>query len=167
MCLVSRGFAVPRRRGRRGYNGLRDGRLFSGVSLLKFSVVFGVAALVVAAAVGWSAAPPSNVEPFEQSFSFDGEWARSWTLAEGQALEVHVRVDDPEALPANGRIAVRWDGPGLDDWAFEGERGDLHSTATVAWRKVLHELDADVYVVYRAPVAGSYRLTLETVTCRA
>ena len=132
--------------------------------MLKFSVVLGVAVLVVAAAVGWSAAPPASIDPFEQSFSFDGEWTRSWTLAEGQALEVHVRVDDPEALPANGRIEVRWEGPGLDDWAFEGERGDLHATATTDWRKTLHELDTDVYVVYRAPAAGSYRLTLESIT---
>ena len=77
--------------------------------------------LAAAVAVGGSASPPLSFASFEQSLSFDGSWTRSWTLDEGQALEIHVSIDDPEALPANGRIKVLWEGPDLE-WAFEGDR---------------------------------------------
>ena len=123
-----------------------------------------VAVLAAVVAAGRSASPPVSFASFEESLSFDGLWTHSWTLDEGQALEIHVSIDDPEELPANGRIKVRWEGPDLPEWAFEGNRGDLYASSTADWQKTLHELDPDVYLVYRAPAAGSYRLTVETVT---
>lgn len=123
-----------------------------------------VVVLAAAVAAGSSASPPVSFASFEESLSFDGLWTHSWTLDEGQALEIHVSIDDPEELPANGRIKVRWDGPDLPEWAFEGDRGDLYASSTADWQKTLHELDPDVYLVYRAPAAGSYGLSLETVT---
>ena len=50
---------------------------------------------------------------------------------------------------------------------FDGERGDLHAVATPNWRKTLHALDPDVYLVYQAPTEGIYQLQLETVLERS
>ena len=84
-----------------------------------------VAVLAAVVAAGRSASQHVSFASFEESLSFDGLWTHSWTLDEGQALEIHVSIDDPEELPANGRIKVRWEGPDLPEWAFEGNRGDL------------------------------------------
>jgi hypothetical protein len=68
-------------------------------------------------------------------------------LAAGDVVQISVGTDSPSRLPDNGRIAVEWSGP--DDRA--------------GWRKILHALDPDVYVVFRAPQAGTYQLDLRTV----
>ncbi|MBK9171258.1 MAG: HEAT repeat domain-containing protein [Bryobacterales bacterium] len=101
--------------------------------------------------------------PFKKSFPLDGAWQQEWTLQEGAAFSVSVHIGNPATLPPNGRIAVRWTGPALPELAFNGERGDLHASATADWSKVLHALDPDVYLVYRAPKAGTYRLTIESL----
>ncbi|MGH9721683.1 MAG: prenyltransferase/squalene oxidase repeat-containing protein [Bryobacteraceae bacterium] len=68
-------------------------------------------------------------------------------LEANETVEITAGIEAPSKLPANGRLAVEWAGPG-------GASG---------FRKVLHALDPDVYVVYRAPAAGEYRLRLAPV----
>ena len=109
---------------------------------------------------------PVILEPFAQRLSFSGDWQKSWTLAKGQAFDISVRIDDPEALPPNGRLDVIWEGPELTQWSFEGERGDLNAKASANWSKTLYSLDPDLYLVYRAPVRGLYRLRILAVTDR-
>ena len=98
-----------------------------------------------------------------ETIDFTGSWDHERELTEGEAVSISVRIDDPEALPPNARIEVRWRGPTLEDTPFDGERGDLHATITADWSKTLHALDPDVYLVYRAPKAGTYRLEIETI----
>ena len=102
-----------------------------------------------------------------QTVRLDGLWRSERRLRAGEAVAIHVRIDDPAALPANSRIEARWDAPDLPGAAFEGERGDLISPRSGDWSKTLHALDPDVTLVYRAPVDGSYVLQLAAVTDRA
>ena len=108
----------------------------------------------------------SSVQEAEHAFSFDAGWTRTWTLAEGDALELGVRIEEPSSLPANARIEAFWDGPDLTDLAFEGDRGDAGVAATSGWAKTLHALDPDVHLVYRAPRSGAYTLRLKAVEDR-
>ncbi len=93
-------------------------------------------------------------------------WRTQRQLRTGEAVSIHVRLNDPAALPANARIEVVWDAPELPGPSFEGPRGDLHATRTGDWSKTLHALDPDVTLVYRAPVDGAYALQIEAVTDR-
>ena len=83
--------------------------------------------------------------------TLSGAWKKEIVLKAGEVVDVSVRLERPSLLPANGRVAVAWRAP-----------KEAHTAAS--WRKVLHALDGDVYLVYRAPVAGSYILHLSPVT---
>ena len=109
---------------------------------------------------------PAEARPTSETISFFGEWSRSWTLAEGDAFEIGVRIETPSSLPPNARIEAIWTGPDRPEWAYEGDRGEPTVRASSAWSKTLHALDPDVHLVYRPPVAGEYRLDLRTVEDR-
>lgn len=81
------------------------------------------------------AAAPSPV------VDFSGSYSRAYRLAAGQTLEVSIGLPAPSRLPANGRIAVEWAG----------------------YRKVLHALDPDFYLVYKAEKAGPVTLKASVV----
>ncbi|MFN0196922.1 MAG: hypothetical protein ACKVT0_09250 [Planctomycetaceae bacterium] len=94
-------------------------------------------------------------------------------LVEGQRVEISVLVQRPSQLPDNGRLLVDWKlveslTPELIPRApAEGttparpiDALNIYTAPTPNWSKVLHALDGDTYVVYRAPVAGTYRLTV-------
>ncbi|NBY00559.1 MAG: hypothetical protein EBQ87_01035, partial [Planctomycetes bacterium] len=71
-------------------------------------------------------------------------------LKANEAVEISVRINEPSKLPVNGRVAVEWQCP-------EG----VPSAAN--WRKILHALDGDIYMTYRAPVSGKYTLRITPV----
>ncbi|MCI0357479.1 MAG: HEAT repeat domain-containing protein [Planctomycetaceae bacterium] len=96
------------------------------------------AALVMPAGV---AAQPRAID---ERISFAGPLERAVELSAGQTIEIALGIASPSKLPDNGRLAVEWSGPAAEE----------------GFRKVLHALDPDVYVVYRAPQAGKYTLTL-------
>src|SRR5262249_28074235 len=73
---------------------------------------------------------------------FSGAYSRSYPLTAGQTVEVAVGLPAPSQLPPNGRIAVEWAG----------------------YRKVLHALDADFYMVYRSPKSATFDLKVSAVT---
>ena len=125
-----------------------------------------VAVLHVTALLLLTAGKGAAANAFAETIEFAGSWEHSREFDEGEAVSVSVRIDDPEALPLNARIAVRWRGPELEGGGFEGERGDLRAEAGTDWSKTLHALDPDVYLVYRAPKTGNYRLEIETVRAR-
>ena len=104
--------------------------------------------------------------PAAEVVEFDGSWTRSWDLQAGQTVRIQVGITSPSRLPANARLEVRWSGPPSPAPAFSGPRGDLVAGPDNGWTKVLHELDPDVFLLYRAPRAGAYRMSLETVTER-
>ena len=47
--------------------------------------------------------------------------------------------------------------------AGESDIFDIYTSPTPDWSKDLHALDPDVYVLYRAPLAGTYRLSAEPI----
>ncbi len=71
------------------------------------------------------ATPPPTVT----NLDFSGTFTRSIPLTAGKAIEISVGLPAPSKLPPNGRIAVEFAG----------------------YRKVLHALDPDFYIVYKAP----------------
>ena len=77
------------------------------------------------------------VVEFSETHTLDSPWTRSWTVEEGDALELSVRIDQPSALLPNSRIEAVWDGPDLPQFTYEEERGEGIS-ATTDWSKVLH-----------------------------
>ena len=131
-------------------------RVHRTVSISVFAVAFA----------GLSFASETGELPFSKTFRFSDSWRQQWQLESGKAFELSVHLQDPGALPANARIEVQWQGPEIGE-TFDGERGDLHATATPNWRKTLHALDPDVYLVYQAPKEGIYQLQLKTVLERS
>jgi hypothetical protein len=80
--------------------------------------------------------PFAAVSLLGQEPEFTGSFSKTWNLGAGETVEVSAGLPRPSELPPNARIAVEWAG----------------------YRKVLHALDPDLYMVYRAPSAGSYTL---------
>ena len=92
-------------------------------------------------------------------------------LVKGQAFEFHVAIDAPSQLPNNARLRVRWDLVESDDVAntpHVSEGGQpreidafgIYTAPTASWNKLLHALDSDVFLAYRAPVTGRYRISI-------
>lgn len=71
-----------------------------------------------------------------RTFQVPGPAVREVTLAAGAVVDVSAGIAMPSQLPPNARIAVEWAG----------------------YRKVLHALDADFHMAFRAPKAGKYTL---------
>src|SRR5688500_5213389 len=72
---------------------------------------------------------------------FSGSYSRSYNVAAGETVEVSVGLPAPSKLPPNGRIAVEWAG----------------------YRKVLHALDPDFYMVYKAAETAAMPLKVSAV----
>ncbi len=83
----------------------------------------------------------------ERRVRFSRFFSHTLQLSVGDTLEISAGVESPSMLPDNGRVAVEWSAPSPD----------------AGFRKVLHALDPDLYLVYRAPVAGRYVLSLKAV----
>ncbi len=80
--------------------------------------------------------------PEPSSVDFTGSYTRTYQLEAGKTVEIAVGLPSPSKLPPNGRIAVEWGG----------------------YRKVLHALDPDFYMVYRAEKTGAFPLKVSAVT---
>src|SRR5688572_4630764 len=80
----------------------------------------------------------------DRRFQFSGLQSQSIQLTKGDTVEILAGVESPSKLPANGRLAVEWNTP------LKG----------AGFRKVLHALDPDIFLIYRAPATGSYVLIL-------
>ena len=102
------------------------------------------------------------------AFNFTGGWKKSYALKEGQTVEISVHLDKPSALPPNARIDAYWKIEGESEILIAPKRPEpdfgIVAPITANWRKVLHALDNDIYLVYRAPKTGKYTLMLSAVT---
>ncbi|MDQ3009803.1 MAG: hypothetical protein M3X11_03745, partial [Acidobacteriota bacterium] len=108
---------------------------------------------------------------FRQSWQFHGTWEKRFALKRGETFEVSVGLPQPSLLPPHGRIGVRWtlEQPNAAESlaAVNGRKADalgIYTAPTANWTKVLHALDPDLYLAYRAPIAGTYRLQVEPAT---
>ncbi len=115
-----------------------------------------------------------RLAPVKLNLQFGGKWEKRLALQRGETFELSVGLPSPSSLPHHGRIGVRWvlekaeAGEALPIVA--GRKTDafgIYTAPTTDWRKVLHALDSDVYLVYRAPVAGQYRLEIAPITDEA
>ena len=93
-----------------------------------------LSSLAVAALAATSA--PNSVQ-----VEFSGAYTRSVALTAGRAVEISVGLPAPSKLPPNGRVAVEFAG----------------------YRKILHALDPDFYIVYRAPKSGPAQIKVSAV----
>ena len=121
--------------------------------LLNLVAVLALASLI------WFPARPAAAETID----FNGSWSRGWDLLAGETVRVGVGIASPGRLPDNARIEVRWNGPPTAGREAGSQRGDLVPGIDNGWTKVLHALDPDVNLLYRAPVAGRYELSLDTL----
>ena len=115
------------------------------------------------------AQPPTTIDP--NVIAISRPWQKAFPLNAGQVVEISVHLERPSELPPNGRIAAEWshaDEPKPDADKSKLDRGiGLYVLPTANWRKVLHALDPDVYLVYRATATGKYILKLSPVTDEA
>ncbi len=95
------------------------------------------AMLLLPAAAACIAQGPDGLQMVGASAPFH----RSIALKAGDTIEVSAGLPAPSELPPNGRLAVEWAG----------------------YRKVIHALDPDFYIVYRAPQSKTYALKVSVV----
>ncbi len=103
--------------------------------------------------------PAGGVAPAE-TVDFTGSWARSWDLAAGETVAIHIALAHPAELPPNARLAVRWQEPTAGATPTSAARGDLAVYPKGGWAKTLHALDPDLYILYAPPRDGRYRLSI-------
>jgi HEAT repeats/Squalene-hopene cyclase C-terminal domain len=106
---------------------------------------------------------------------FSGPWEKRFDLKRGETFEVSVALPRPSLLPQHGRVGVRWRliaeniAPASQNAASgaktprQPDAFGIYTTPTADWKKVLHALDPDLYLVYRVPVTGAYVLEIAPV----
>ena len=115
-------------------------------------------------------------QPFSTLFRMPTAQSCTFRLRSGQIVEISVRVMKPRNLPDNGRVRVRWSAlkcddttrlflPNVTDSDHENPGRDLnafgiYTKPEAGWSKLLHALDADVYLNYRVPYTGIYQLDI-------
>ena len=126
--------------------------------------------------IGFAAQPAMQLDP-GQNFAGHTEipTARSqrFLLSAGDTVGINVRIARPSHLPENARVRASWilaepSDPATVPHAAEGgeplarkvDAYDIYTAPTADWSKILHALDGDVFLNYRAPVAGIYELRI-------
>ena len=93
-------------------------------------------------------------------------WEKSFRLNQGESVQISIHLPQPSLLPSNGLVGVTWklaeQYEQTDEKASKTLTPDLKSRElndfgiytkpTPNWKKVLHALDPDLFLVYRAPV---------------
>lgn len=113
--------------------------------------------------------------PLETSVVLPKPWRRMLSLEKDQSVELSIRLPEPSLLPSHGRVGVSWTlmsnltrrpSQELDGVSLASRKPDafqIYTQPTANWKKTLHALDPDAYVVYKAPVAGDYLLEVSPV----
>jgi HEAT repeat protein/squalene-hopene cyclase-like protein len=93
-------------------------------------------------------------------------WEKRFDLKQGETIEISVSLPRPSLLPQHGRVGVSWKLIEKNTPAGSPRRPEalgLYSNPTADWKKVLHALDPDLYLVYRAPITGVYVLEIAPI----
>src|SRR5215831_6779915 len=120
----------------------------------------------------------SGLAPVRLNLQFQGRWEKRLALQRGETFELSVGLPTPSSLPRHGRVGVRWTlveaektGGAMPTQssllARQPDAFGIYTKPTADWKKVLHALDSDLYLVYRAPVAGLYALEIAPITDEA
>jgi hypothetical protein len=142
--------------------------------------------LALWSALSWWANSEASRQPAETgngftlrtTFQFQGRWERRFALKRGETFELSVSLPKPTALPRHGRVGVRWTfveekkeaGETITPTSGKPRQMDafgIYTKPTADWKKVLHALDPDLYLVYRAPASGLYALEIAPVVDEA
>lgn len=110
----------------------------------RWLLCFGAALLFVSLPLGGRGAVRSGID---RHIQFSGFHSQAMQLTAGDTVEISAGVELPSLLPDNGRVAVEWGGPFPE----------------AGLRKVLHALDPDLYLLYRAPATGPYVISFKAV----
>ncbi len=120
----------------------------------------------------------NGLSPVRLNWQFQGRWEKRFDLKRGETFELSIGLPAPSSLPQHGRVGVRWtlveekkeagEAPTLSSLLpRQPDAFGIYTKPTADWKKVLHALDSDLYLVYRAPVAGVYALEIAPVTDEA
>lgn len=120
-------------------------------------------------------AEPAVVEdvvalPIDREVEFPSGGMVRVALKAGEAVEINGLLGEPSKLPPNARATFSWELESAGLPAADAKRqlrakGELEiAEATPNGSKLLHALDPDVFLLYRAPVTGVYRFRLEAHT---
>jgi hypothetical protein len=114
--------------------------------------------------------------------------AAKLTLKSGDTIEISCALKQPSTLQNNDRVLVEWKLSGSDSEEFPKSDNKptndrdtkqppevgvdnspvidfgVHRQPSPNFRKTLHALDPDIYMVYRAPVDGTYELNVSRDT---
>lgn len=109
--------------------------------------------------------------PFKTEIRLPRTWKASLSLAAGQTIEVSAGISTPSTLPRHARVGVSWSllghiaKPPLPAVLQRRQASplEIEGLPTADWQKTLHALDPDVYLVYRAPVAGDYQIEVAPI----
>src|SRR5262245_31310945 len=104
-----------------------------------------------------------SLAPVRMNLQFQGRWEKRFDLKRGATFELSVSLPTPSSLPQHGRVGVRWTlvEEGKESSPTTGlpsllprkpDAFGIYTKPTADWKKVLHALDPDLYLVYRAPV---------------
>ena len=101
-------------------------------------------------------------------------WKKNFRLDQGESVRISIHLPQPSLLPPNGLVGVNWKlvekhrqieektnktlVPNLK--SREPNAFGIYTQPTANWEKVLHALDPDLFLIYRAPVSGTYVLTI-------
>lgn len=137
---------------------------------LAVCLIFGTALFWWGSSAADSKPASKGFSPVRLTFSLQGHWEKQFALQQGETFDVSVSLSQPATLPPHGRIGVQWRlieegrAVGATNITRQPAAFGIYTTPTAGWQKVLHALDADLYLVYRAPVAGLYALEIALVT---
>ncbi|MGH9768790.1 MAG: hypothetical protein ACREAB_15270, partial [Blastocatellia bacterium] len=120
----------------------------------------------------------NELAPVRLILQFQSRWEKRLVLQRGETFELSVSLPAPSSLPQHGRVGVRWtlveekkeSGAATTLPALFARQPDafgIYTKPTADWKKVLQALDTDIYLVYRAPVAGLYALEIAPITDEA
>ncbi len=134
------------------------------------AVGFGLIAALLwshhSAAVYQPTTKANRLVPFKTTLQFSQAWEKRVELRQGDTFEVAVSLPAPSTLPPQARLGVRWrlvqSTGSLITTPLQraADAFGIYTKPTADWQKTLHALDADLYQVYRAPVAGTYALEI-------
>src|SRR5262245_43609051 len=126
-------------------------------------ISFAVFLTLFALLFWWQSQAPAtavSLSPMRLQWQFQGRWEKRFTLQRGETVELSVGLPTPSTLPRHGRVGVRWTLVEAKDAATlpallerKPDAFGIYTKPTADWQKVLHALDADLYLVYRAPVS--------------
>ncbi|MEE3373399.1 MAG: hypothetical protein VX346_28945, partial [Planctomycetota bacterium] len=144
--------------------------------LLPLVCSYLVCSFLCAGLVAFAAQPAMQLDPgqtFAGNTVIPTDRSQRFLLNAGDTVGINVRIVRPSHLPENGRVRASWllaepadatavphVAEGNEPLARKVDAFGIYTAPTADWSKILHALDGDVFLNYRAPVTGIYELRI-------